>query len=115
MRGALLMLLATIASIPALSCAAETPPPPAAPAPVASAPAPPPAPLPPPPAPVNPFFQASTLLYEAPPFDRIHDSDYEPAYEKGMSDHLAEIAAVAAQAEAPTFENTIVAMERSGR
>lgn len=115
MRGALLLLLVTIASIPALSCAAETPPPPAAPAPVASAPAPPPAPLPPPPAPANPFFQASALLYEAPPFDRIHDSDYEPAYEKGMSDHLAEVAAIAAQAEAPTFDNTIVAMERSGR
>jgi peptidyl-dipeptidase Dcp len=118
MRGAILMLLVTFPSvIPALSCAAGTPPP-AAPAPVASAPSSPPAPPPPaqpPPAAVNPFFQASTLLYEAPPFDQIHDADYEPALEKGMSDHLAEVAAIASQADAPTFENTIVAMERSGR
>jgi peptidyl-dipeptidase Dcp len=64
---------------------------------------------------VNPFLEASPLLYQAPPFDRIHDADYEPAIEEGMAQHLAEIAKITAQSDPPTFENTIVAMERSGR
>jgi peptidyl-dipeptidase Dcp len=63
---------------------------------------------------MNPFLEASPLLYQAPPFDRIHDTDYEPAIEEGMKRHLAEIAAIAGSADPPTFENTIVAMERSG-
>ena len=62
----------------------------------------------------NPFFRASTLLYEAPPFDRILDSDYQPALEEGMKQNLAEVTAIADQAAPPTFDNTIVAMERSG-
>ncbi|MCC6743958.1 MAG: M3 family metallopeptidase [Acidobacteria bacterium] len=62
----------------------------------------------------NPFFSVSTLPYQAPPFDRIGDADYLPAFEEGMKQHDAEIAAIAGSAEAPTFENTIVAMERSG-
>jgi peptidyl-dipeptidase Dcp len=65
--------------------------------------------------PSNPFLEASPLLYGAPPFDRIHDGDYEPAIEEGMKEELAEIAAITAQADPPTFENTIVAMERGGR
>ena len=108
-----LMLLATFLSIPALSCAGEAAPPAAAPGHGAgSASSPPSAP---PPAPANPFSQASPLLYEAPPFDRIKATDYEPAIERGMELQLAEVAAITAQTAAPTFENTIVALERSGR
>ena len=80
-RGAHLMLLTSIVSTAALSCASENAPPPAAPS-QAAPPPPPPSPASPPPSvPVatNPFFDASPLLYEAPPFDKIHDSDYEPA------------------------------------
>jgi peptidyl-dipeptidase Dcp len=63
----------------------------------------------------NPFFAPSTLPYQLPPFDRIRDEHYRPAFDQGMAEHLAEIAAIAANPEAPTFDNTIVAMERSGR
>ncbi|HEX7942373.1 MAG TPA: M3 family metallopeptidase, partial [Gemmatimonadaceae bacterium] len=64
--------------------------------------------------PANPFFHASTLPYQAPPFDKIHDADFQPALEEGMTQHLAEVERIAGQTEAPTFDNTIVAMERSG-
>ncbi|MGI8508396.1 MAG: peptidyl-dipeptidase Dcp [Gemmatimonadaceae bacterium] len=63
----------------------------------------------------NPFFAASTLPYQAPPFDRIRDTDYQPALEEGMKQHLTEVMSIASQSAAPTFDNTIVAMERSGR
>ena len=66
-------------------------------------------------APSNPLFQASPLPYQAPPFDKIKDSDYEPAFEKGMADQLKEMQAIASNKAAPTFDNTIVAMERSGQ
>jgi peptidyl-dipeptidase Dcp len=62
----------------------------------------------------NPFFQPSPLFDQAPPFNRIHDGDYQPALEEGMRQQLAEIHQIAAQQAAPTFDNTIVAMERSG-
>lgn len=62
----------------------------------------------------NPFATASPLFDLAPPFDRIHDADYQPALEEGMRQHLAEIAAIAADTAAPTFDNTVLAMERSG-
>src|SRR3989454_570701 len=62
----------------------------------------------------NPFASASPLLYQAPPFDRIHDADYQPAVEEGMRRHLAEVAAIASDTAAPGFDNTIVALERSG-
>src|SRR5476649_2403922 len=62
----------------------------------------------------NPFFSASTLPYQAPPFDKIHDADYQPAIEEGMKQQLAEIQKIADNADAPTFENTFVAMEKSG-
>jgi len=62
----------------------------------------------------NPFAAASPLFDQAPPFDRIHDADYQPALEEGMKRQLAEIAAIAADTAAPTFDNTILAMERSG-
>jgi peptidyl-dipeptidase Dcp len=62
----------------------------------------------------NPFLTASTLPYQAPPFDRIRDEDYQPALEEGMRQQLAEVQAIASRPDAPTFDNTIVAMERSG-
>lgn len=63
----------------------------------------------------NPLFTESTLPYHLPPFDRVKDADYEPAFERGMADHLKEIDAIANNAAPATFENTIVALERSGR
>jgi peptidyl-dipeptidase Dcp len=63
----------------------------------------------------NPFYAPSTLPYQLPPFDKIKDEHYRPAFARGMADHMAEVLAVAGNPEAPTFENTIVALERSGR
>src|SRR5689334_6409787 len=62
----------------------------------------------------NPFFKPSTLPYGAPPFDKIKDSDYQPALEEGMKQELAEIEAIADNPEPPTFANTFEAMEKSG-
>ncbi len=62
----------------------------------------------------NPFFEDWTLPLGMPPFDRIEDDHFVPAMERGMEEHLAEIEAIATSDEEPTFENTIVAMERSG-
>ncbi|MGN7160874.1 M3 family metallopeptidase [Sphingomonas sp. SAFR-052] len=63
----------------------------------------------------NPFARASTLPFQAPPFDRIKSSDYGPAIRAGMAEQRAEIAAITRTRSAPTFDNTIAAMERSGR
>ncbi len=63
----------------------------------------------------NPFAQVSTLPFQAPPFDRIKDSDYQPALDEGMKEQIAEIEAIADNPAPPTFENTVVAMEKSGR
>jgi peptidyl-dipeptidase Dcp len=65
--------------------------------------------------PANPFYAASTLPFSAPPFDKIKDEDYQPAIEAGMAQELAEINRIADNPAAPTFENTLVALERSGR
>jgi peptidyl-dipeptidase Dcp len=65
--------------------------------------------------PSNPFYAPSTLPFHAPPFDRIKDEDYQPAIEAGMAEQLAEIRRIADNSGAPTFENTFVAMEKSGR
>lgn len=65
--------------------------------------------------PSNPFYAASSLPFEAPPFDRIKDGDYQPAIEAGMAQQRTEIDAIANDPAAPTFENTLVAMERSGQ
>jgi peptidyl-dipeptidase Dcp len=63
--------------------------------------------------PGNPFYQASTLPFQAPPFDRIKDTDYQPAIQAGMAQQLAEIRVIA---DTPAgFESTLVALERSGR
>ena len=63
----------------------------------------------------NPFARPSTLPFQAPPFDRIKDTDYLPAIKAGMAEQRAEIARIAADRAAPTFDNTIAALERSGR
>jgi len=64
--------------------------------------------------PSNPFAAASTLQYQAPPFDKIHDADYQPAIEEGMRQQLAEVHAIAADTAEATFDNTILALEKSG-
>jgi peptidyl-dipeptidase Dcp len=65
--------------------------------------------------PSNPFYAASSLPFSAPPFDKIRDEDYQPAIEAGMAQQLAEIRAIADNPASATFENTLIAMERSGR
>src|SRR5690606_38595950 len=62
----------------------------------------------------NPLLAASTLPFQAPPFDKIEDADFLPAFEEGMKQHLAEIRKIADNPEPATFDNTIVAMEESG-
>ena len=64
--------------------------------------------------PANPFYAPSTLPFQAPPFDRIKDSDYQPAIEAGMAVELSEIKRIADNPAPPTFANTFVAMEKSG-
>lgn len=63
----------------------------------------------------NPFEQASTLPFQAPDFTKIKDSDFQPGIEEGMRRQIAEIDAIANQSAAPSFDNTIAAMEKSGR
>jgi peptidyl-dipeptidase Dcp len=63
----------------------------------------------------NPFAKVSTLPFHYPAFDKIKDEHFKPAFDAGMRVHLLEIDAIAANHAAPTFENTIVAMERSGQ
>jgi peptidyl-dipeptidase Dcp len=63
----------------------------------------------------NPFLKESTLPYQVPDFNHIKDSDFKPAIEEGMKIHLNEINTIADNTESPTFENTLVAMEKSGQ
>jgi peptidyl-dipeptidase Dcp len=63
----------------------------------------------------NPFAQPSTLPFQAPPFDKITDADYQPAIEEGIAQSLAEIRQIADNPAPPTFDNTLVAMERQGQ
>ena len=64
--------------------------------------------------PENPFYTASSLPFHAPPFDKIKDEDYQPAIEAGMARQLAEVRAIAGNSAAPTVENTLVPLEKSG-
>ena len=64
---------------------------------------------------VNPFFAPSPLPYQFPQFDKIRNEDYKPAFEKGMRDSEAEIEAITNSTDPATFDNTIVAMERSSQ
>jgi peptidyl-dipeptidase Dcp len=65
--------------------------------------------------PSNPFYAPSTLPFKAPPFDKIKDEDFQPAIEAGIAQQQHEIEAIANNPQAPTFDNTIVAMEKSGQ
>jgi peptidyl-dipeptidase Dcp len=65
--------------------------------------------------PSNPFYAPSGLPFHAPPFDKIKDEDYQPAIEAGMAEQISEIQAIADNPAAPTFENTLVAMEKTGQ
>jgi peptidyl-dipeptidase Dcp len=62
----------------------------------------------------NPFAQPSTLPFQTPDFSRIKDTDYLPALLAGMAQQKREVLAIANNPAAPTFANTVVAMERSG-
>ena len=62
----------------------------------------------------NPFAQPSTLPFQTPDFARIKDSDYLPALLAGMAQQKKEVTAIANDPAAPTFDNTVAAMERSG-
>ena len=62
----------------------------------------------------NPLLEPSPLYLQAPQWDKIKDSDYMPAFEVGMTEQKAEIRVIADSTDAPTFDNTIVALERSG-
>src|SRR5665647_770035 len=64
---------------------------------------------------VNPFLAPSTLPYQLPPFADILDAHYRPAFERGIADQRAEIAEITSDPDAPTFENTLLPLERSGR
>ena len=63
----------------------------------------------------NPFLQASTLPFQAADFTKIKNGDFKPAIEEGIKQQLAEIQKIADATDAPTFENTLVAMEKSGQ
>jgi peptidyl-dipeptidase Dcp len=63
----------------------------------------------------NPFARPSTLPYQLPPFDRIRNRDYDPAFAAGMTQQRADMRAIAENPAAPDFANTLLAMERSGR
>jgi len=65
--------------------------------------------------PNNPFYAASPLPLHAPPFDKIKDSDYQPAIEAGMAQQREEVHAIAESPDPPTFENTLVALEKTGQ
>lgn len=64
---------------------------------------------------INPLMHVSTLPFHAPPFNKIKDSDFQPAIESGMRQQLAVINAIANSSAPPTFQNTLVAMEKSGQ
>ncbi len=64
---------------------------------------------------VNPFMEPYGTKYEIPAFDRIQYSDYLPAINKGLEIKRGEIKAIAENPAEPTFENTILAMEKSGK
>lgn len=62
----------------------------------------------------NPFLEPYNTPYNIPPFDRITTADYMPALEEGLKIYRGEIDAIANQKATPTFDNTILAMEKSG-
>ena len=65
--------------------------------------------------PANPFYAPSALPFKAPPFDKIKDSEYQPAIDAGMAEQIKEVEAIANNPAPATFDNTIVALERTGQ
>lgn len=65
--------------------------------------------------PANPFYAPSSLPFQAPPFDKIQDGDYQPAIDAGMAEQIKEVEGISNDPAPPTFENTIVAFERTGQ
>ncbi|GAB3577471.1 M3 family metallopeptidase [Leifsonia lichenia] len=63
----------------------------------------------------NPFLSPSTLPYQLPPFAEIRDEHYRPAFDRGFEEQLTEVAAITASTAEPTFENTLIPLERSGQ
>ncbi|MGB9429085.1 MAG: peptidyl-dipeptidase Dcp [Gammaproteobacteria bacterium] len=63
----------------------------------------------------NPLLTPSTLPFQAPPFDKIGDGDFQPAFAAGMRQQLEEVEKIADNPAPPTFENTLVALEKSGQ
>jgi peptidyl-dipeptidase Dcp len=63
----------------------------------------------------NPFLERWATPFGVPPFDRIRPEHFAPAFDRGMDEHIAEIAAITASVAPPSFANTIAALERSGR
>ncbi|GAB2448773.1 peptidyl-dipeptidase Dcp [Conyzicola lurida] len=63
----------------------------------------------------NPFFSPSDLPFGLPPFAEITDDHYRPAFDRGFTEQLAEVERIIADPEAPTFENTLLPLERSGQ
>ena len=64
---------------------------------------------------MNPFLTEYDTPYQIPPFEKIREEHYMPAFLKGMETHLEEIDKIANNPESPTFENTIVELERTGK
>ncbi|GAA1958047.1 M3 family metallopeptidase [Kitasatospora viridis] len=62
----------------------------------------------------NPLLTPSPLPFQLPPFGTLTEQHYRPALDRGMAEQLAEIEAITGNPEAPSFENTLVALERSG-
>jgi len=65
--------------------------------------------------PSNPFYAPSTLVFQAPAFDKIKDEDFQPAIEAAISQQQKEIGAIANNPDSPTFENTLLPIEKSGQ
>ncbi|MBZ5628594.1 MAG: dipeptidyl carboxypeptidase II, partial [Acidobacteriia bacterium] len=63
----------------------------------------------------NPFARPSTLPYYLPPFDRIKDADFRPAFDAGMAEQRKEVEAIDRNTAPPNFENTVTALEKSGQ
>ncbi|MBS0275076.1 MAG: M3 family metallopeptidase [Proteobacteria bacterium] len=63
----------------------------------------------------NPFFESWNTPFAAPPFSQIQPEHFRPAYDRAFAEHARQIAAIAESSEAPSFENTIAAIEKSGR
>ena len=62
----------------------------------------------------NPFYKSYNTQFEIPPFSEIEEKHYMPAFLKGMEEHNSEINEIIQNLEKPTFNNVIIAMERSG-